>query len=82
MVTDEIIKKYTNMETPELKMRCIALDTECNILRAQLQSMRYERNMLLKKATEIDLNANENRPQQQNNTLSPVPRINNPNSPR
>jgi hypothetical protein len=81
MVTDDIIKKYTVMEAPELRLRVISLDTECNILRAQLQSMRYERNMLLKKATEIDLNANENRPQQQNNSLPAIPKLNS-NSPR
>jgi hypothetical protein len=62
-------------------MRVVALDTENSIMKATIQSLRFERNQFAKKNVDVDL-SNEPKPQQQNSSLPPIPRINNPNSPR
>ena len=72
MVRDEDVKKYMVMEAPDLRMRVIALDTENNILKAQLQSLREERNRLLRKVADIDLSSD--RPVQSSG-MSPVPKL-------
>lgn len=79
-----MLKKYMNMEATELRLRVISLDTECNILKAQVQSLRDERNKLMRKVADVDLSRDDSRPLQHPNgaSLPSIPRINNPNSPR
>ena len=80
MVNEEMLKKYMNMEASELRLRVIALDTENNILKAQIQSLRDERNKLLAKCSNVDLSrSDEPRLQQQQNSgssLPPIPKLN------
>jgi hypothetical protein len=57
MVSDDIIKKYSQKEASDLRIYCVALDTENGILRAQLQSIRDERNKLLKKLADVELSS-------------------------
>lgn len=78
MVKIEDITKWEKMEASQLRMYCIALDTENNILKAQLDSTRRERNALLKKTADINLDDSRT-PPIQNNSLPPIPR---PNLPR
>jgi uncharacterized protein involved in exopolysaccharide biosynthesis len=78
MVSDDIIKKYSQKEASELRVYCVALDTENNILRAQLQSLREERNKLLKKLSDVELSNDNRQPPQQNSGLPPAPRFNRP----
>lgn len=77
MVKIEDINKWEKMETSQLRMFCIALDTENNILRAQLDSTRRERNALLRKGADINLDDSPRTTVQ--NSLPPIPR---PNLPR
>lgn len=70
MVNEEIIKKYSQKEASDLRIYCVALDTENNILKAQLQSLRDERNKLLRKLADVDLS---NAPPQQNQGNYPKP---------
>jgi seryl-tRNA synthetase len=77
MVNEEMFKRYKDMEAPDLRMRVIALDTENNILKAQIQSLRDERNKLMRKVADVDLSRNdEPRLVQQNNGMSNPPKLN------
>lgn len=74
MVKIEDITKWEKMEASQLRMYCIALDTENNILKAQLDSTRRERNALLRKTADINLDDSSRSPASLNSSLPPVPR--------
>lgn len=77
MVNDDVIKKYSSKEASELKVYCVALDVENNILKAQLDSVRNERNKLLRKLADIDL-SKDSPPQQNQGNYPNIPKVNRP----
>lgn len=73
MGIDDLVKRYKDMDASELRLRLIAMETENGILRAQLDSIRNERNKLLRKVADIDLSKDDRLVQQSN--LSPPPKL-------
>lgn len=75
MVLKENIDKYSKMEEKELRLWCMALDTENNILKAQVQSVKDERNKLMKRYTEVAFADEKVDSRPQNSGLPPVPKL-------
>jgi hypothetical protein len=73
MGLDDLVKRYKDMDASELRLRLVALETENLILKAHLDSVKFERNKLLRKVADIDLSKDDRIVQQSN--LSPPPKL-------